>query len=50
MPVVSATSSGAMTTTPTIPDFKEVPIMYKGAVPSYVEKVRFNAFYLAFAV
>ncbi|XP_046663872.1 DNA-directed RNA polymerase III subunit RPC2 [Homalodisca vitripennis] len=39
MPVVSTTSQGSISSPQPTPEFKEVPIMYKGSVPSYVEKV-----------
>ncbi|KAG8314833.1 DNA-directed RNA polymerase III subunit RPC2, partial [Homalodisca vitripennis] len=39
MPVVSTTPQGSISSPQPTPEFKEVPIMYKGSVPSYVEKV-----------
>lgn len=39
MPVVSTTAPQGVSTPQAPPDYKEVPITYKGSVPSYVEKV-----------
>lgn len=39
MPVVSKTPPGPIATPQPPPEHKEVPVMYKGSVPSYVEKV-----------